>query len=148
LPGDHPVTIAEKLADVLTPAGGSSENFLKHSSALDSVWERFRQSPSLHPFLNELMSGGPQVVTPLTEEETCLGLELIQLMEDVFLDLRLDDFWDHPDNRGWALLFMRWSRSLRFRMIWVQMRRTFGIRFEYFCAARLGLPRDEPIVRV
>jgi hypothetical protein len=148
LPGDHPVTIAEKLADVLTPAGGSSESFLKHSSALDGIWERFRQSPRLHPFMNELMTGGPQVPGSLTNEEMCLGLELIQLMEDVFLDLRLDDFWDHPDNRGWALLFMRWSRSLRFRVIWVQMRRTFGIRFEYFCAARLGLPRDEPIVRV
>ena len=98
--------------------------------------------------MSELMTGGPQVVGPLTDEEMCLGLELIQLMEGVFLDLRLDDFWDHPDNRGWAILFMRWSRSLRFRMIWVQMRRTFGIRFEYFCAARLGLPRDEPIVRV
>lgn len=148
LPGDHPVTIAEKLADVLTPAGGSSESFMKHSSALDGIWERFRQSPPLHPFMSELMTGGPQVVGPLTDEEMCLGLELIQLMEGVFLDLRLDDFWDHPDNRGWAILFMRWSRSLRFRMIWVQMRRTFGIRFEYFCAARLGLPRDEPIVRV
>jgi len=30
----------------------------------------------------------------------------------------------------------------------VETRRTFGIRFEYFCEARLGLPRDEPIVRV
>jgi len=147
LPGDHPVAIAEKLADVLTPAN-SSDTFLKQSAALNAIWERFRQSPGLHPFLNELMAGGPPVITPLTNEETCLGLELIQLMEDVFLDLRLDDFWDHPDNRGWAILFMRWSRSLRFRAIWVQMRRTFGIRFEYFCAARLGLPRDEPIVRV
>ena len=149
LPGDHPVTIAEKLADVLTPAGGSSESFLKHAQALDGIWERFRQSSVLHPFMNELMtSGTPPVTGPLTNEEMCMGLELVQLMEDVFLDLRLDDFWDHPDNRGWAILFMRWSRSLRFREVWVQMRRTYGIRFEYFCAARLGLPRDEPIVRV
>jgi hypothetical protein len=69
-------------------------------------------------------------------------------MEDVFLDLRLDDFWEHPDNRGWAILFMRWSRSPRLRIIWKETRRTFGIRFEYFCNARLGLPRDQPIVRV
>lgn len=77
-----------------------------------------------------------------------IGLEIIQLMENVFLDLRLDDFWEHPDNRGWAILFMRWARSPRFRAIWKETRRTFGIRFEYFCAARLGLSRDEPIVRV
>jgi hypothetical protein len=69
-------------------------------------------------------------------------------MEDVFLDLRLDDYWDHPDNRGWAILFMRWARSPRFRMIWDKTHRTFGIRFEYFCHARLGLTRDTTIVRV
>ena len=62
--------------------------------------------------------------------------------------LRLDDFWEHPDNRGWAILFMRWARNPLFRAIWVETRHTFGIRFEYFCEARLGLPRDEPIVRV
>jgi hypothetical protein len=80
--------------------------------------------------------------------EELVGLELIQLMENVFLDLRLDDFWFHPDNRGWAILFMRWARSPRFRAIWGKNRRTFGIRFEYFCEERLGLQRDRPIVRV
>ena len=148
-PGDHPVMIAEKLADVLAPAGCSSEVFLKHAKALEKIWERFRQSPDLNPFMDELMRN---IVTPphpvLEDLEFAMGLELIQLMENVFMDLRLDDFWDHPDNRGWAILFMRWARSPRFRAIWVQVRRTYGIRFEYFCEARLGLPRDRPIVRV
>jgi hypothetical protein len=147
--GDHPVAIAEKLADVLAPTGCPSENFLKHAEALERIWERFRKNPNLHPFMDELMTN---VITPqdpaIREEEMILGMELIQVMENAFLDLRLDDFWEHPDNRGWAILFMRWARSPRFRAIWAQTRRTFGIRFEYFCAARLGLPRDEPIVRV
>jgi len=73
---------------------------------------------------------------------------MIQLMENVFLDLRLDDFWTHPDNRGWAILFMQWARSHRFRQIWNESRCTFGIRFEHFCAARLGLERDQPAARV
>jgi hypothetical protein len=81
-------------------------------------------------------------------QELCITLELLQLMEDVFMDLRLEDFWEHPDNRGWAIMFMRWARSPRFREIYKQTRRTFGIRFEYFCDARLGLTRDKPIVRV
>jgi hypothetical protein len=157
--GDHPVAIAEKLADVLAPAGCSSEVFVKHAERLDQLWERFRRSPILHPFLNELMQhsiapvappqqGQPLFVAPVQNEEMIIGLELIQLMENVFLDLRLDDFWTHPDNRGWAILFMRWARSPRFRAIWRKSHRTFGIRFEYFCEERLGLPRDVPIVRV
>jgi hypothetical protein len=152
-PGDDPVTIAEKLADVLAPSGCSSEAFLKHTKILDRIWERFRADTDLHPFFEELMRQTapvypPGPAAPVRDEETIVGLELIQLMENVFLDLRLDDFWSHPDNRGWAILFMRWARSPRFREIWKKTRRTFGIRFEYFCEARLGLERDNPIVRV
>jgi hypothetical protein len=148
-PGDDPLIIAEKMADVLTPAGCPSEAFLKHSTALAGIWEKFRNTPVLLPFMQELVTlGVPAVPTGVSNDELCIGLELIQLMEDVFLDLRLDDFWDHPDNRGWAIMFMRWARSPRFRMIWDKTSRTFGIRFEYFCNARLGLKRDHPIVRV
>jgi hypothetical protein len=147
--GDHPVQIAEKLADVLTPAGCSSETFLKHTKSLDEIWERFRGNARLRAFMNELQ-GAPSVPDPLSDpdEETLIGLEIIQLMENVFLDLRLDDFWDHPDNRGWAVLFMRWAGSSKLRQIWARCRSTFGIRFEYFCEARLGLPRDNRVVRV
>jgi len=149
LPGDDPQLIAERMADVLTPAGCAGEAFLRHTAALGKIWENIRSSSSLLSFMRELMTLGPANASPgVTDEELCIGLELIQLMEDVFLDLRLDDFWEHPDNRGWAILFMRWARSPRFRFIWEKTRRTFGIRFEYFCHARLGLTRDRPIARV
>jgi hypothetical protein len=84
----------------------------------------------------------------LTEAELCACLELTQLMENVFIDLRLDDFWTHPDNRGWALLFSGWARSPKFRKAWKIIHRTYGIRFEYFCSARLGLEREKPVDRV
>jgi Patatin-like phospholipase len=149
LPGDDPHMIGERMADVLTPAGCSSEAFHKHGEALGKIWESFRASSGLLPFMQELISLEQETApAAVTDEELCIGLELIQLMEDVFLDLRLDDFWEHPDNRGWAILFMRWARSPRFRLIWDKTRRTFGIRFEYFCRARLGLTSDRPIVRV
>ncbi len=150
LPGDDPLLIPEKMADVLTPAACASEAFLRNSGSLEKMWEKFRATPALLPFMKELstLSSQKAPATPLSDAELCIGLELIQLMEEVFLDLRLDDYWDHPDNRGWAILFMRWARSPRLRIIWAQTRRTYGIRFEYFCAARLGLPRDQPIVRV
>jgi hypothetical protein len=168
--------------DVLTPAALSSEKFLRHSTALNLLWENFRRTPSLAPFMRELLASsddelqtakmrprenkdkpaapsvsqpatapapsGRQTVSDPTDDEFCIGLELIQLMEDVFLDLRLDDYWQHPDYRGWAILFMRWARSPRFRQIWKLTHRTFGIRFEYFCNAYLGLTRDKPIARV
>jgi hypothetical protein len=152
VPGQHPVVLAEKLYDILTPPGCSSETFVRHTTALNEIWEKFRQSPDLHPLLQQLMGNigvpGRAVAPTASEEERCIVLEMIQLMENVFLDLRLDDFWTHPDNRGWAILFMQWARSHRFRQIWNESRCTFGIRFEHFCAARLGLERDQPAARV
>ena len=151
LPGDDPLMIADRMFDVMAPAGLPSEKFLEHSKTLMDIWEKFRATPKLLAFMRELImveQHGPPESAPIPDDELCIGLELIQLMENVFLDLRLDDFWDHPDNRGWAILFMRWARSPKFRRIWHGTRRTFGIRFEYFCGARLGLERDTPIIRV
>jgi hypothetical protein len=69
-------------------------------------------------------------------------------MENVFITLQLDDFWTHPDNRGWAMLFSMWAKSPTFRAAWKQMRNTFGIRFGYFCHQRLGLYADREAARV
>jgi patatin-like phospholipase len=165
-PGGDPVAIAEKLYDVWASTSFDNDVFLKGTQRLDEIWERFRQTKELHPFLNELTGGlvgtSPAVgraseiaadptvgaATTPCAQELAIGLELIQLMEDIFLDLRLDDFWEHPDNRGWAMLFTLWAHSPIFRAVWIRTRRTFGIRFEYFCEQRLGLPKERPIARV
>ncbi|HLI75894.1 MAG TPA: hypothetical protein VKV02_03035, partial [Acidobacteriaceae bacterium] len=150
-PGEHLVTLADRLLDMLAPGSANSESFLRHTRQLDRIWERLRMTlgaPAVASLFAELMGLQPPVPLPLTQEDTCIGLELLQFMEDVFLDLRLDDSWEHPDNRGWAMLFMSWARSPRFRQIWQGTHRTFGIRFEYFCERRLGLYRDEPVLRV
>jgi hypothetical protein len=148
-PATHPIDVAEKLFDVWAPAGCASLAFLRHTNTLDRIWERFRKSPGLNTLRVELMGQGGNAGAPApTPEQVCACLELVQLMENVFLDLRLDDFWEHPDNRGWAMLFMGWARSPVFRSVWNRSRRTFGIRFEYFCEERLGLQRDRPIARV
>jgi len=147
-PGGDPVQIAEKLYDVWASTSFGNDVFLKGAQRLVEIWERFRQNEKLHPFLIELTTGPAGVASTPSAEELAMGLELIQLMEDTFLDLRLDDFWEHPDNRGWAMLFTRWARSPIFRAVWISTRRTFGIRFEYFCEQRLGLPKERPIARV
>ena len=52
---------------------------------------------------------------PKTEEERREGfyvcLQMLQLMEDVFLDFDLDQYYDHIDNRGWMNLFQHWAWS-------------------------------------
>ena len=97
VPGDDPLVTAERLADILTPAGCPTTDFLKHSATLAGIWKEFRTYPTLLTFMHELVSINLHApVAEITCEELSIGLELIQLMEDVFLDLRLDDFWDPP----------------------------------------------------
>jgi hypothetical protein len=140
--------IAGKLFDVWAPAPFSTDAFLDSVKAFDQIWDRFRQDPGLAQLFAELTRTGPIVPSPLTAAEICVCMELLQLMENVFLELRLDDFWHHPDNRGWAMVFARWAQSPKFRQVWESARPTYGIRFEYFCNRYLGLKRDRPVVRV
>jgi hypothetical protein len=134
------VAMARKLADLWIPASVGSDSFVGQAEALDTIWERFRNSPALFPLLRELTADRrlPERESP-TEEEICACLELFQHMENVFLALRLDDFWSHPDNRGWAVLFRMWAKSSTFRVVWKRSNSLFGMRFVHFCGRRLGL---------
>jgi hypothetical protein len=67
---------------------------------------------------------------------------LTQLMEDVYLDLNLEDEYDHPDNAGWINLFKHWSWSSMFRVNWAISASCYGSRFRNFCRYRLGLGAD------
>lgn len=154
-PGEYPIDVAKKLLDTIAPARTVGDAFLRHTTALNRIWDECRRERNLHSYVDELMNIHPPIAVPpaspdphQASQELCLTLQVAQLMEDVFVDLELDDFWEHPDNRGWAIMFMRWARSERFRLYWRQINRTFGIRFEYFCSSRLGLFRDVPIARV
>lgn len=142
--------VAEQLADTLSPASCTNERLLRHTSQLEVLWERLRTmlKPGNSPTFFEELMGIPAAPVALDDNAVAIGLEMLQFMENVYMDLRLDDFWDHPDNCGWAMLFMGWARSPRFRRIWKGNHRTFGIQFEYFCGRKLGLYREKPVMRV
>lgn len=67
---------------------------------------------------------------------------LIQMMENVYLDLDLEEHWEHPDNRGWMNLFHRWAWSGMFRVTWAASASCYGARFQTFCERRLHLSRQ------
>ena len=135
-----------------TAAGAS---FSKHASALDQMFERLRKDPDLafldaqiYPEWQRLnaQATGPaptQLWLPTQPAELRAGFyfcnSLIQLMESVYLDLRLAQEHDHPDNRGWMNLFKHWAWSGMFRATWAICVSTYGARFQTFCSAYLGL---------
>lgn len=71
--------------------------------------------------------------------------QMIQLMENVYLDLNLEEQLDHPDNRGWKNLFMHWAWSGMFRVTWAISACTYGAKFQRFCERRLKLGQSQRI---
>jgi len=87
---------------------------------------------------------------PKTELERREGfyvcVQMLQLMEDVFLDFDLDQYYDHIDNRGWMNLFQHWAWSGMLCATWAMTGSTFDPRFQRFCWTRLDLRPGRPSV--
>lgn len=67
--------------------------------------------------------------------------EIIRSMETVYLDLELDvnAYFEHPDNRGWVNMVRHWRWSPMFQVSWALSASSFGARFQTFCEQRFGL---------
>jgi hypothetical protein len=133
---------AEELTDTWTPVKNSPASFISSTNSLSRLWKELGKDPALGNLSNEIINhtppppGRPAAVTP---REFYFCNQIIQLMENVHLDLKLDDTWDDPDNAGWKDLFLRCSRSGTFRIVWDKSCSTYGKRFHYFCRRKLNL---------
>jgi hypothetical protein len=70
--------------------------------------------------------------------------QLIQFMQQVFHDCRLDTEYSAPSNRGWMNLFRRWSLSPMVRFTWAMTAGTYSARFQSFCEFQLLLDSGTP----
>ncbi len=146
------------------PRADADERFIRHTEDLNRIARSVRDDPrlgfmalQLFPELWDLetSTGAPldrgDFGLPASGEALRCGFyvahEMIQLMENVYLDLDLETQLDHPDNRGWMNLFRRWAWSSMFRASWAISASTFGARFQAFAERRYGLGTSEIVVR-
>jgi hypothetical protein len=150
-----------------TPAPGPDDAVAKYSQALNAIWATVRTDERLRfldgqmfPEWASLMTSGGRLPadfdadpTPRThdvnywlpdkEDQRRAGFyictEMLQLMEDVFLEFRLDEHDDHIDNRGWMNLFQHWAWSGMLSATWAVTASTYDPRFQRFCRDRLDL---------
>jgi len=133
--------------------------FTKHAATLDRLVERLRKDDTLR-FLDAQLCPewkrlnadvtSPPVINlwlPTNPDDLRSGFyfcnSLIQLMESVYLDMKLDQDHDHPDNRGWMNMFRHCSWSGMFRATWAISAGSYGARFQTFCRRLLGLETGE-----
>jgi hypothetical protein len=104
------------------------------------LWSKLSDTPELTFLDHDLDESLPKVHREDTRSAFYLCCEIIQLMENVYLDLRLEENWSHPDNTGWRAIFKQWADSPVIQSTWRLTSNTYGLRFQYFCERHLGLP--------
>ncbi|WP_295432956.1 patatin-like phospholipase family protein [uncultured Thiodictyon sp.] len=139
------------------PSAQVQTSFAKYGEAIEAIFATLRKDLDLafldeqfYPEWRHLMNAGPgQEAAPTTRllpdqpAQVRAGFyfcsQLLQLMENVYVDLNLETQYDHPDNRGWMNLFRHWSWAQMFQVTWAISASTYGIRFQRFCRRRLSL---------
>jgi len=165
--GQVPSSLAEYFTDLryawFATSGAPADAVARQTKTLGSLVTQLRSEPAL-AYLDssfwpewEAVAGdlvrvpqrkskaAPRTRSKLSAAEFRVGFyfcqSLIQLMESVFLELRLDDPRQraHPDNRGWINLFRHFSWAGMFRLTWAVSAGTYGVRFQNFCRDALQL---------
>ena len=96
-------------------------NFLKSVDAYIEIQGQLRTDPNLGRLSAELYpeirSGAEGFGAQDRAEVHAIG-QVLQVMENVWLTVGLNNFAEHPMNRGWMNWFRRWSSSEVFQKHW------------------------------
>jgi predicted acylesterase/phospholipase RssA len=132
------------------------ESFTRHGADVSRIFELIRKTDKARFLDSQIYPGWPELMTHAVGTGAQAGLwipedpeairqgfyicsQMLQLMENVYLDMHLEEEYGHPDNRGWMNLFRHWSWSSMVRVTWAMCASTYGARFQRFCEHRLGL---------
>jgi len=165
VPG-RPGFFFDELRSYWTPVPpGINDSFLAETKSFIDLENRLREDPDLVAYDRELY---PEIMTlldcllpaqkPMTSGEPIVtasslrgSLHLcnyqLQIMENVFLALKLPEYHAHPLNRGWMNLFRRWTTAPTLRMLWPSLKAIYSKRFVAFAEYQLNLSGMEPQIQ-
>jgi hypothetical protein len=113
-----------------------SEHFRELTKSLNELEQVVIENPGLHAYYRECMLSADTIaatttdVTPI-DPINLIGMQ-IQLMEDAYFSLRLDQYANAHDNRGWMNLFRSWARSKTFQQYFRQLQTMYSNDFVTF----------------
>ena len=136
--------MAERLRAIMAPALSTLAQFSRHGQTLMDLWARLGSTTDLKLLdqATELQVARDWPAADVPDAYRAvyyLCNQILQLMENVYLDLDLESTWEHPDNAGWRATFQDWVRRPVLRRTWALNHPGFGIRFRFFCLSRLGM---------
>ena len=137
---EFPLTTAHEAWDELlihhSPfrAADSDDEFRELTGRLGELEQLVVDNPGLSPYYRECM-GLPQQDLPkdvAPVDPVNLVVMQLQLMEDVYFSVRLDQYANARDNRGWMNLFRRWAHSPTFQRYFKDLQTIYSNDFVTF----------------
>lgn len=133
---DYIPLIAKELHKIFSPTLPDQSQFTLNSDRLMKIWNLLSKSKNLGALDNELFTSWDGKNPDRSIFYLCS--EMIQLMEKVYLDLNLENTWEHEDNKGWQALFKQWAKSSQLNATWELTKLTHGERFLSFWERHLA----------
>ena len=119
------------------PPANADENFLRSTKAFVDLHEILRSDKNLHGLSHEIYSPLDPKVAGETKHTRIPELHavtrMLQVMEDTWVTLKLDEHRQYPLYQGWFEVFQRWTASKTFRELWQVLRREYSDDFQRFC---------------
>jgi hypothetical protein len=112
----------------------NNQEFQELTKMLAELEQLVIDKPSLRWYYEECM-GVTSDEVPLPGEKASpvnFIVMQIQLMEDAYFSLRLDQYANARDNRGWMNLFRRWAKSPTFQKHFKQLQTIYSTDFVAF----------------
>lgn len=142
------IALGELMEKTLAPGLTNADSFTAHAGQLIDLWDKVSANTELAGLDTGLLKDAGQPPAGVSRAEFYTCLEMIQLMENVYLDLHLDDTWMQTDNRGWRELFGRWASMPQWQATWSATDALFGERFGFFVRRCLLDQKDQRRTRV
>jgi hypothetical protein len=131
------IAMADELRDIWAPVLPDTKRFTRHGTQLAALWSKLSQSKDLHSLDPQFTRDWPKVPAPEFRSSFYLCCEMIQLMENTYLELGLEDHWEHADNAGLRTTFKQWANAAAIQETWQLTSGNYGLRFRYFWNRRL-----------
>ena len=117
------------------PIPVTAEAATRLADAYVVTMRRLAAAPELAPLYRELVSATPPPPSRMTPEMLAFGMELLQLMQNVFTEFKLEGAFNqaNPRNSGWIQVFDKWLKSdLFYNQIWPELRNDYHAIFRQF----------------
>jgi hypothetical protein len=113
-----------------------AERATAHAEEYSRILESLRKQQNLNT-LDAVLFPKARGQTISNRDEFYVCNALIQLMENVYNDLELEQYYAHPSVGGWMSVFREWAKQPEFQSAWAICKSTYNGRFQNFYEDRL-----------